>query len=118
MRVPWSPDGKRIASASYDGTVQIWDPTTGRMLLTLGDQKIGRWAVAWSPDGPSSSPGSSSRLVSAFGNDIHENGKETVQVWDATTGRTLLTYNGHGMSSNVLADGVLGLAWSPNGKRI
>src|SRR5215469_8450772 len=30
--VSWSPDGKRIASASADGTVQVWDANTGRTL--------------------------------------------------------------------------------------
>jgi WD40 repeat protein len=30
----WSADGKLIASAGADGTVQIWRTTTGKVLLT------------------------------------------------------------------------------------
>jgi WD40 repeat protein len=26
LTVAWSPDGSRIASASQDGTVQVWQP--------------------------------------------------------------------------------------------
>src|ERR1051326_548969 len=54
------------------------------------------YALSRSPDG--------TRIVSG-GDD------QTAQVWNATTGKTLLTYSGHG-------DSVWGLSWSPDGTRI
>ena len=35
VSVAFSPDGKRIASASRDRTVKVWDATTGQEILTL-----------------------------------------------------------------------------------
>ena len=32
--VAWSPTGLALASAGYDGTVQVWDAETGERLLT------------------------------------------------------------------------------------
>src|SRR6266849_4217534 len=94
--VAWSPDGKRLASASADGTVQVWDASSGSLLLTYKGHTDAVTSVAWSPDGK--------RLASAS-ND------QTVQVWDASSGSLLLTYKGH-------TDWVTSVAWSPDGKRL
>ena len=51
--VAWSPDGKRIASASQDETVQVWDATTGGHVLRYRGHKSIVMAVAWSPNGKS-----------------------------------------------------------------
>src|SRR5579884_2572818 len=95
--VAWSPDGKSIASASGDGTVQVWDAATGKLLYTHSSpSQFGFNAVAWSPDG--------TRLAAACADN-------TVQVWDAFTGAHPLTYRGHNAP-------VLSVAWSPDGRQI
>src|SRR5579871_3385642 len=106
-RLAWSPDGKEIASASNDGTVQVWDAKTGTKLLTYSGNGAPVWSVAWSPDGK--------RIVSgtgAAGDFQSVTSGNTVKVWDATTGQTLLTYQGH-QDHQVYA-----LAWSPDGTKI
>jgi WD40 repeat protein len=67
--VAFSRDGKRLASASQDGTVKVWKVGTGQELLSL---KGGGISVAFSPDGQ--------RLASA-------NHDGTVKVWKVTTDR-------------------------------
>jgi len=49
--VDFSPDGARLASASSDGTLRIWDVASGTCLRTFG-LKLGElhW-VSYSPDG-------------------------------------------------------------------
>jgi WD40 repeat protein len=47
----FSPDGKRLATASSDG-VKVWDAATGKQLLSLGIQpKEEPWRVAFDPQG-------------------------------------------------------------------
>jgi WD40 repeat protein len=43
----WSPKGDRVATIS-NGTIRIWDPATGRELLSIPDRA---WSLSWSPDG-------------------------------------------------------------------
>lgn len=94
--VAWSVRGTRIASASYDKTVRIWDAADGDNLITYK----GHWdrvlVVAWSPDG---------NLLASAGSD------GTIQIWDPLTANLILTYREHNQP-------VLALAWSPDGKRI
>jgi WD40 repeat protein/tRNA A-37 threonylcarbamoyl transferase component Bud32 len=71
-----SPDGKRLASASHDKTVKVWDMATGRELVTFkehGDQVHG---LACSPDG---------RRIASVG------ARDRVIVWDAATGKVIFS---------------------------
>ncbi len=47
----WLPDGTRIASASWDTTVQVWKATTGRQVFTYRGHTTIVDALAWSPNG-------------------------------------------------------------------
>lgn len=94
--VAWSPDSKRIASASGDRTVQVWDAADGSHVLTYRGHTDDVATVAWSPDG---------QLIASGGLD------NTVQVWNAVTGARVFTYTKH-------TDAVYNVVWSPDGKRI
>jgi WD40 repeat protein len=49
--VAWSPDGKWIATRSYDDTTRVWDAASGAEQRTLRGHGDEVTAVAWSPDG-------------------------------------------------------------------
>ena len=72
----FSPDG-RLACASDNGTIQIWNIITGAILKTLETtDQFSLPPVAFSPDGK----------YLASGNDCSE-----VKLWDATSGQLLST---------------------------
>jgi len=47
----FSSDGSRLATASHDGSVRIWDPSSGEQLLVLHGHDATVTSVAFSPDG-------------------------------------------------------------------
>ena len=46
LSAAFSPDGKRVVTASYDNTARVWDAETGREIATLkgheGSVRVGR----------------------------------------------------------------------------
>lgn len=48
--ISFSPDGKRLASGSWDATVRVWD-LDSRQLVGTFREDYPVWAVAFSPDG-------------------------------------------------------------------
>ena len=49
--VAFSPDGRRIASGSFDRTAKVWDAETGQEILSLKGHRDGVAGLAFSPDG-------------------------------------------------------------------
>ena len=94
--VAFSHDSTRLASASGDRTVKIWDASSGACLQTLEGHSSGVKSVAFSHD--------STRLASASDD-------RTVKIWDASGGACLQTLEGH-------SGGVRSVAFSHDSTRL
>ena len=60
--VAFSPDGKTIASGSYDKTVKLWN-LEGKELQSFKGHSSSVWSVAFSPDGKTIASGSDDKTV-------------------------------------------------------
>jgi WD40 repeat protein len=91
--IAFSPNGRLVATASWDKTVKLWDVATRREIRSLEGHSDSVLVVAFSSDG---------KLLASGGTDT------LVKIWDVETGRQVRTIDGH--KGNVRT-----LAFSPDG---
>jgi WD40 repeat protein len=60
--VAWHPDGRRLATASYDGTIRVYDVETGNTLKIIRGKGY-MHDIAWSPDGTKVAYGDGGELI-------------------------------------------------------
>lgn len=92
----FAPDGKRLASASWDGTAKVWDLAGGHEITTLRGHSSPALIsnIIFSPDGATVFAG------------VAED--KFAYQWDATTGQVVRTFTGEGKE-------IYGVALSPDG---
>lgn len=94
--VAFSPDGRLVASASFDNCVKLWDGTTGKFLGNLRGHVGAVYQVAWSSD---------SRMLISSSKD------STLKIWDLKKMKILMDLPGH-------LDEVFAVDWSPGGDKV
>jgi WD40 repeat protein/serine/threonine protein kinase len=92
--IAFSPDGKRLASASVDGKVRVWDVAAGKELYRK--DVSGAYCVAYSPNG---------ELLAAG------EGDGGIVVWEAASGKERFTCRASQL-------GVVSLAFTPDSRRL
>jgi G protein beta subunit-like protein len=83
-----SPDAKKLATASSDGSIKIWSTSTFALLQTLIGHSKWVWDVAFSAD--------SAYVISASSD-------HTAKLWDLASGEVVRTYAGHEKAITALA---------------
>jgi WD40 repeat protein len=94
--VALSPDGKILATGSYDQKIKLWDVETGKELETLSGHNGCIYHLAFRPDG---------RILASASAD------RTVKLWEVASGERRETF------SQSLKE-LYTVAFSPDGKRL
>jgi dipeptidyl aminopeptidase/acylaminoacyl peptidase len=92
----FSPDGKRVVTASDDRTARLWEAESGTEIALLTGHADGLFSAAFSPDGK--------RVITASRD-------STARLWEVESGTEIALLKGHSAE-------VHSAAFSPDGKRV
>ena len=92
----FSPDGRRVLTASDDKIARLWEADSGKLLATFQGHTDGVRSAVFSPDG---------RRV------LTTSADKTARLWEAESGKLLATFQGH-------TDEVISAVFSPDGRRV
>ena len=92
----FSPDNRRLITASEDGIAKVWDVATGTLLHNLVGHSSRVLCAAYSPDG---------KRIASGGDDF------SIRIWDAETFDPVARLAGH-------EDRVYALAWRADSEQV
>lgn len=91
-----SSDGQKLASASFDGQIKLWDLQTGELIRLLSEKAGVIYAIALNPD---------AEILASGSSDL------TVKVWELETGALIESFKEHTGS-------IRSVAISPDGETL
>ena len=121
LSISFSPEGAMLAGGSPNGTIHLWDATTGKKIKTLTGHTNAVISLTFSPDGTTLVSGSWDKTIRLWDTTIEEEIKilrptdgvtslafspngltfasgdqdKTIHLWDAATGKRIGSFKGH-----------------------